>query len=326
MDINPKSVAICRLRLWIELLKHAYYTKESGYARLETLPNIDINIKCGNSLISRFALAGGDDVLPMDRARLKVLVGRYREKVLLYKLQPTNKALLRREIEDMKEEIQAFSLPNDAEENLLRKLENDLTQTLLRFRPGRGGETRPDPEASGGLRGRIDEKKRTVDRAAFEWRYEFPEVLDQNGRFVGFDCVIGNPPYVRRAVGAAFTAYARSRYEVYHGVADLYAYFFELGVAVLKEGGQFSIIVANKWMRANYGAPLRKWLRKQGLALVVDFGDLPVFPEATAYPCIVRLRKGAKRKGFTACNVRASRISTSRNWSGPKGWRLHSPR
>ena len=107
----------------------------------------------------------------------------------------------------------------------------------------------------------------------------------------------------RQMLGAAFKAYARSRYEVYHGVADLYAYFFELGVAVLKEGGQFSIIVANKWMRANYGAPLRKWLREQGLELIVDFGDLPVFPEATAYPCIVRLRKGSKRKSFTACNV-----------------------
>jgi hypothetical protein len=305
VDINPKSVAICRLRLWIELLKHAYYTKESGYARLETLPNIDINIKCGNSLISRFALAGGDDVLPTDRARLKVLAGRYRGKVLLYKLHPANKAILRREIENMKEELQAFSLPTDAEEKLLRKLENDIAQTLFDFdREGAEKRTRIQ-ERAGELRRRIDEKKRTVYRAAFEWRYEFPEVLDENGRFVGFDCVIGNPPYVRQGMlGAAFTAYARSRYEVYHGFADLYAYFFELGVAVLREGGYFSIIVANKWMRANYGAPLRKWLREQGLELVVDFGALPVFPEATAYPCIVRLRKGSKRKSFTACNVK----------------------
>ena len=299
VDINPKSVAICRLRLWIELLKHAYYTPESGYARLETLPNIDINIKCGNSLISRFALAGGDDVLPGDRARLKVLAGRYREKVLLYKLHPTNKALLRREIEVMKEEIQAFSLPTDAEENLLRKLENDLTQTLFDF-DREGAEKRTGiQERTAELRRRLDEKKRTVYRAAFEWRYEFPEVLDENGRFVGFDCVIGNPPYVRQEMlGAAFKAYARSRYEVYHGVADLYAYFFELGVAVLREGGYFSIIVANKWMRANYGAPLRKWLREQGLELVVDFGALPVFPEATTYTCIVRIRKGKPSDTF----------------------------
>jgi hypothetical protein len=273
---------------------------------LETLPNIDINIKCGNSLISRFALAGGDDVLPGDRARLKVLAGRYREKVLLYKLHPANKALLRREIEIMKEEIQAFSLPTDAEEKLLRKLENDLAQTLFDF-DREGAEKRTGiQERTAELRRRIDEKRRTVYRAAFEWRYEFPEVLDEDGRFAGFDCVIGNPPYVRQAMlGQTFTAYARSRYEVYHGVADLYAYFFELGVAVLKDGGQFSIIVANKWMRANYGAPLRKWLRGQGMELVVDFGALPVFPEATAYPCIIRLRKGSKRKGFTACNVKS---------------------
>ncbi|MBK6624958.1 MAG: hypothetical protein IPG30_08420 [Chitinophagaceae bacterium] len=59
VDINPKSVLICRLRLWIELLKNAYY-KETEYTELETLPNIDINIKCGNSLLSRFEL--NDDV------------------------------------------------------------------------------------------------------------------------------------------------------------------------------------------------------------------------------------------------------------------------
>jgi len=56
VDINPNSVKICRLRLWIELLKNGYYTEESNYTDLETLPNIDINIKCGNSLISRFDL------------------------------------------------------------------------------------------------------------------------------------------------------------------------------------------------------------------------------------------------------------------------------
>ncbi|NCB40536.1 MAG: class I SAM-dependent DNA methyltransferase, partial [Erysipelotrichia bacterium] len=53
VDINPNSVKICRLRLWIELLKNAYYKNAT---ELETLPNIDINIKCGNSLVSRFAL------------------------------------------------------------------------------------------------------------------------------------------------------------------------------------------------------------------------------------------------------------------------------
>src|SRR5674476_1236353 len=56
VDINPNSVKICRLRLWIELLKNAYYKEETNYKELETLPNIDINIKCGNSLLSRFSL------------------------------------------------------------------------------------------------------------------------------------------------------------------------------------------------------------------------------------------------------------------------------
>jgi len=304
VDINPKSVSICRLRLWIELLKHAYYTAESDYGQLETLPNIDINIKCGNSLISRFALAGGDQILPGDRGRLKALTDRYRKMVFHYKLSPANKGLLRREIDQLKEDLQGFSIPTDPDMKMLRKLDFDLSQTIFEFDRA-GAERREQLQVRAEeLRRLIAEKQRTIYRAAFEWRYEFPEILDKNGNFSGFDVVIGNPPYIRQELlGGEFKGYARSRYEVYHGVADLYAYFFELGLAILGAGGCFSIIVANKWMRAGYGAPLRKWLKGQGLELIVDFGDLPVFTEATTYPCIVTIRKAASRESFRACTV-----------------------
>ena len=294
VDINTKSVSICRLRLWIELLKHAYYTAESDYGQLETLPNIDINIKCGNSLISRFALAGGDQILPGDRGRLKALTDRYRKMVFHYKLSPANKGLLRREIDQLKEDLQDFSIPTDPDMKMLRKLDFDLSQTIFEFDRA-GAERREQLQVRAEeLRRLIAEKQRTIYRAAFEWRYEFPEVLDKNGNFTGFDVVIGNPPYIRQELlGGEFKGYARGRYEVYHGVADLYAYFFELGLAILGAGGCFSIIVANKWMRAGYGVPLRKWLKNQGLELIVDFGDLPVFTEATTYPCIVTIRKAA---------------------------------
>ena len=104
----------------------------------------------------------------------------------------------------------------------------------------------------------------------------------------GFDAVIGNPPYVRQeTLGTDFKGYAKGKFETYAGTADLYTYFIERGVKLLNAGGLFSIIVANKWLRARYGKPLRQWLKKQALREIIDFGDLPVFEQATTYPCIL---------------------------------------
>ena len=106
----------------------------------------------------------------------------------------------------------------------------------------------------------------------------------------GFDAVIGNPPYVRQeTLGKEFKDYAKRHFETYAGTADLYTYFIERGVKLLNENGLFGIIVANKWLRARYGKPLRTWLKKQAIREIVDFGDLPVFQQATTYPCILTI-------------------------------------
>ena len=92
--------------------------------------------------------------------------------------------------------------------------------------------------------------------------------------------------------------YLQKTYKVYHGMADLYSYFFERGIGLLNDNGLFGIIVANKWMRANYGEPLRKWFKQQEIQQIIDFGDLPVFQNATTYPCIVISKKAGKRTGL----------------------------
>jgi len=123
----------------------------------------------------------------------------------------------------------------------------------------------------------------------FSWEKNFHTVFAQGG----FDVVIGNPPYVRQELLGDQKNYFRQKYKVYHGVADLYTYFFEQGLGLLNATGLFGIIVANKWMRAAYGEPLRRWLKTQNIQQIIDFGDLQVFQGATTYPCIFISGKGS---------------------------------
>jgi type I restriction-modification system DNA methylase subunit len=135
---------------------------------------------------------------------------------------------------------------------------------------------------------------------AFNWNAEFAEVMKEGG----FDAVIGNPPYVRQEGLTDFKPYFEKRFSVYNGVADLYVYFIEKGVSLLRQGGFFSYIVANKWFRANYGKPLRQWMKQQHILEIIDFGDLPVFKQATTYPCIVVIQNKTPGPSFQASTIK----------------------
>ena len=134
----------------------------------------------------------------------------------------------------------------------------------------------------------------------FDWRAEFPAIMQAGG----FDAVIGNPPYVRQETLGRDKDYFQKKFAVYHGMADLYAYFIEQGITLTKPGGYFSYIVSNKWMRANYGEALRLYLQQQRIEEIVDFGDLPVFKTATAYPCILGISKNAPKNKLNITQVK----------------------
>ena len=293
VDLNPNSVKICRLRLWIELLKHAYY-KEGG--QLETLPNIDINIKTGNSLVSRFAL---DADLKQALKKSDTTVKSYQNAVNTYRnaTSKEEKREMERLIERIKGSFRTEIANNDPKvirlENLRVKLATLEQSQLFAETAAQKKEREKLEKDVGTLSAELEViRSNKIFEHAFEWRFEFPEVLDDNGDFTGFDIILGNPPYIRQeTIGSRAKEQLAQTYRTYHGSADLLVYFVELGVNLLRRRGQFSYIIANKWMRADYGKPLRKWLKGQQLLQIVDYGDLPVFEEATTYPCILSVEK-----------------------------------
>lgn len=122
----------------------------------------------------------------------------------------------------------------------------------------------------------------------FDWRAAFPEVFARGG----FDVVIGNPPYVRMEHLKAIKAYLAEKYSVFDGGADLYSYFFELGVRLVREGGRLGFISSSSFFRTSSGENLRMFLSERAtMESVVDFGDQKVFEGVTTYPATLTLRK-----------------------------------
>jgi adenine-specific DNA-methyltransferase len=319
VDINPNSVKICRLRLWIELLKNAYYNNSSPFgggwegATLETLPNIDINIKTGNSLISRYPL-DADIKKALKNSRWSI--DSYRIAVQTYReaKNKEQKHELLRLIDRIKNDFESEIARNDKRLLQLNKLRGELFELTNQSQLFAKTKTeltvwetgvKKKTSAIRNLETELEEiKNNRIYENAFEWRFEFPEVLNNDGDFVGFDVVIGNPPYIRQEELSPIKPVLQNQFKTFAGTADLYVYFVERGMQILRNKGNFIFILPNKWMRAGYGKPLRNWVGSYHIQKIVDFGDLPVFEEATTYPCIWHIEKQAsEQKQFWASNI-----------------------
>src|SRR5690606_33191626 len=153
-------------------------------------------------------------------------------------------------------------------------------------------------------------KSNKIFENAFEWRFEFPEVLNDEGEFVGFDVIIGNPPYVRQEELIELKKYLQQSYNSFVGTADLFVYFVELGLKSLKSNGNFAYIIPNKWMKAGYGKKLRDIVKSNRIESIIDFGDLAVFEEATTYPPILELSKSTPALSFDAASMNTLNFPT----------------
>ncbi|GAA8218746.1 class I SAM-dependent DNA methyltransferase [Helicobacter pylori] len=319
VDINLNSCEITKLRLWIELLKYSYYIFEYGKNTnmLETLPNIDINIKCANSLISRFNL--NDDLKKIPNIKKKIqeykdLVAQYKDPNPLY---PLNKADLINKIQDLKNTFSLTLKDPKTKAELEKTIEKhikkynffalddkSLLDGLNYIIPSLFGTPKLSPkeeEEAFASYGRIRALRKKLDDAlsggeyqnAFEWRFEFPEVLDDEGNFLGFDCIIGNPPYIRQEHIKDLKPLLQKQYpDFYNSSADIYTYFFALAYHLLKEKGFNAFITSNKYARARYGAKLRELLlKKTTIVSYMELNALKVFESATVDTSIMSFIK-----------------------------------
>ncbi|MCQ2671940.1 Eco57I restriction-modification methylase domain-containing protein [Helicobacter pylori] len=317
VDINPNSCEITKLRLWIELLKYSYYIFEEGKNtnNLETLPNIDINIKCANSLISRFNL--NDDLKKIPNIKKKIqeykdLVAQYKDPNPLY---PLNKQDLINKIQDLKN---TFSLTlkdpktkaelEKAIEKHIKKYnffaldDKSLLDGLNYFTPSLFGTLKLSPkeeEEAFASYGRIRALRKKLDDAlsggeyqnAFEWRFEFPEVLDDEGDFLGFDCIIGNPPYIKEGGNKELFA-STKRLRTYQGKMDIWYHFVGIGLEILKQNRVLSFIATNNWTTNAGAEKLRNiLLRETQFISLIDFGDYRVFESADIQTMIMCFKK-----------------------------------
>ncbi len=252
VDINPKSVLICRLRLWIELLKNAYYN-EVEYTELETLPNIDINIKCGNSLLSRFAL---DADLTKALNSIKYDIKAYRGFVNDYKNEKNRdvKRGLQKIIDGIKGDFKTEIIKTGKDFQNFYKAKGDfekLTQQFSFFEmtPKEKKKWNEDVKAASNKMKKyeaiLDEiRNNVIFKNAFEWRFEFPEVLNNKGEFEGFDLIIGNPPYIKEYENRdAFNGLRNL--ECYQGKMDIWYLFGDLGLKILKPNNYLCYIATN---------------------------------------------------------------------------------
>lgn len=314
VDINPNSCEITKLRLWIELLKHSFYQSfdDENYHDLKTLPNIDINIKCGNSLVSYFETGKSLNHYP----NIKERINKYKRIVKDYKEGfYTDKSHINQEIKNLKISFKNFCFAdkfkkemkgfNDKCEKYSKKYGNFLAVddenlkffvsanlTLFDF------DEKEATKEFANLKKEYDNIFNLESNHPFEWRFEFPEILDDDGNFKGFDLIIGNPPYIRQEELKELKPHLAKNYKVYKGTSDIYTYFYELGFNVLKDrgGGVLSYITSNKYTRAGYGEALREFLLKNVKVLeYTDLNGIKVFDSATVDTSILCFEKSKSK-------------------------------
>ncbi|EAI8308950.1 class I SAM-dependent DNA methyltransferase [Campylobacter coli] len=316
VDINPNSCEITKLRLWIELLKHSFYQSfdDENYHDLKTLPNIDINIKCGNSLVSYFETGKSLSHYP----NIKERINKYKRIVKDYKEGfYTDKNLIAKEIKNLQESFKNFCL-KDKFNKEIKQLTNGANEYSKKYGDFLADEHHDEKFKSffsknmfefsfdekvaikefANLKKEYDNIFNLESNHPFEWRFEFPEILDDDGNFKGFDLIIGNPPYIKENDNKdLFTNTKKLR--TYQGKMDIWYHFVGRGFDILKNNGYLAFIATNNWVTNSGAKKLRNIVLEESQILsLVDFSSFMVFDSASIQTMIMQFQKIKPPKNY----------------------------
>ena len=305
VDINPNATKICRLRLWIELLKNAYY-KDAALTELETLPNIDINIKEGNSLVSRFAL---DADLKQALKKSNHTVGEYQLAIQTY--HNTTDRNARKQLLDLIDKIKRdFRSEIQADDPLMKKKLKLETEFAFKYGPQQMFNqvvTAAQKKDMTRLAEEIEKLESEVQAIqsnkiyenAFEWRFEFPEVLDVDGNFVGFDMVIGNPPYKMiqpHNTEMAELEVIKKNFMFTDFKIDLFHLFFQQGLSLARNDGYLFYIAPSSLLNNVYAKKLRDWIGEENSILFIGVTKEAIFEDADVHNGLYFFQRAVSNK------------------------------
>ncbi len=310
VDIEQGAVDIARLRFWLALVVDA--------EEPQPLPNLDYKITCGNSQLCRYSLdipiedvfdeynrVGEENAKKTNTNWQKFTLEDYRKLVVDYTEEHIDKISLKTKINEIKNCFTSTLAIGDIKKR--RKAEKDV-QNYEYIDFWGNSLAKEDPVAYGKaktiLSNLIQKEKSILNNKkyenSFEWRFEYPQLLDEKGVFVGFDIIIANPPYIKegRMSKTFFEPYKDSPY--YKGKMDIWYLFACNGLDLLNSNGILCFIATNNWTTSFGASILRdKVIKETKICNIVDFGAVMMFDSASIQTMIMMFQKDKVTDDYT---------------------------
>jgi hypothetical protein len=296
VDIEKGAVDIARLRFWLSLIVDENIPR--------ALPNLDYKIVVGNSLVSKL----GDEIIDIDwdvkatttetknlRDQIAKNLNKLFTKQKQYFAFEGKKVELQAEIRAIKIDLLISQLNLDKYKYSYNNKNNGVFFEL----------TAKEKQQQAALKLKLVGYDHSIKKLLklkdsphlplhfFDWKLDFPEVMnEQVANKIGFDIVIGNPPYVQLQKMVGSEVYASLNFETYSKSTDIYCLFYEKGITLLRQKGSLCFITSNSWLRTKYGLAMRKYfIAKSNPTLLINFEDVQIFQTAVVESNIILTQK-----------------------------------